>query len=474
MNHSLVTRLTLLVGTILISATVLLAIIVNQATSAEFVDVKREEVATVNPQAEVSAIADMLESAYEQSGVDGLRDMARENDDGSLRTALPFILVDKDLKVLATTEASFSKADIERTAEGGLSFKVLGVEDGEAFDIELVSLSPHVLSTRLDAFIGELVILPGRVDEKSGQVFASRVWKDAAPWLVMVLLLAVLATVWVLRRALRPVDDLTRAAATLKNGGFPEQLDVSGGGSEFNTLIQTFNSATKALADTDTIRRQFISDIAHELRTPVTNIKGQIEALRANLITPDGEFVNTVEAEARLLERLVKDFQEIALSDAGQLRLVLQPIPLRETVENILGPMLHPAQALLENDIPNNLTILADEERIRQILMNLVENSKREKREGLVVKVSGDLRDGQVQLGFEDNGPGIELADRPYIFDRLYRAEKSRNRGTGGAGLGLTIVKGLMTAMGGTISYAQSETGGAVFIMGFCRAETPA
>ncbi|MEM9531347.1 MAG: HAMP domain-containing sensor histidine kinase [Pseudomonadota bacterium] len=300
---------------------------------------------------------------------------------------------------------------------------------------------------------------------RDGREFAQRVWKRAAWSLLAVVTLAIALTIWILRRSLRPISLLTRASEALNEGLIPT-LPVPGRTStEFQALFGAFEAATTTMAETEVIRRHLISDITHELRTPVTNIRGQLEALDARLIEPDGEFIQTLQYEARLLERLVEDFQQIQTFDAGTLRLRLQPIPLAEAVENILAPLLDHANATADFDLSPDLTVLADEERLRQVLVNLFENSAREKPEGLHIGVRGERSDTGVRFSFEDNGPGIAAVDQPHVFKRFFRVEKSRNRATGGSGLGLTIVKGLLEAMDGSIRYLSREGAGAVFEM---------
>lgn len=463
MKISLVTRLVILVATILVAASALLGIVIYTATSAEFVDVQREDIIERTNDGAVEAVVSQLESAYNQGGIPGIVALSRETQDGDIKTPLPFILINSDLQVIASTERPYMTASVTRMDQGGLRIVVHETSDGEALDMELVALNPRELVGRQGVGFGELAVLPVRIDEKSGQIFATRVWRDAAPWIVLVLFLSIVSTIALLKRALKPVDDLTRAAEKLKKGEFPDALKKRGGSIELDRLIDTFNAATDTLAKTDDIRRQFISDIAHELRTPVTNIKGQTEAYRAGLIKTESEFLDTIEAETHLLEHLVNDFQEIAVTDAGQLRLTLQPLPLWETITNILGPCTQQTHTEFENSVPSDLTVLADEERMRQILMNLFDNARRENTGDLKISVSAVSSDDMVCMRFEDNGPGVNKKDQPHIFDRFYRAEKSRNRSTGGAGLGLTIVNGLVLAMGGKISYTDAPTGGATF-----------
>jgi signal transduction histidine kinase len=269
---------------------------------------------------------------------------------------------------------------------------------------------------------------------------------------------------------LAPIDWLTAAARELQSGKMPDRI-ASVKDSEFRALIDAFNAAIEAIARTEKVRKQLIADIAHELRTPVTNIKGQLEAHEAGLISEDAEFVTTLKGENRLLERLVEDFQQLAISDAGQLKVNLQSMPLAEIVRNILEPMAEAANATVVVAVPEMLHVFIDEERFRQVLLNLWENAVRHQPDKLTVTVTAEGPDPYwATLVFQDNGPGIAAEDRPYVFERFFRAEKSRNRALGGAGLGLTIVKGLLEAMGGRIELADRD-GGAAFAVTLVRVD---
>jgi two-component system sensor histidine kinase BaeS len=235
------------------------------------------------------------------------------------------------------------------------------------------------------------------------------------------------------------------------------------GHTEIDRLISAFNAATAAIEQTENMRRQLIADIAHELRTPVTNLRGQLEAAAAGLIDADAELLATLDSEVQLLAQLVEDFQQLAVSDAGQLRLTLEPLPLRATLEAIVVPMAQRASADVHLTIDPRLQVQADAQRMRQVFGNLVENAHRHRTEGLMLTLTAERIGSTARIRFADNGPGIAAADQPHVFERFYRAEKSRNRASGGAGLGLTIAKALIEAMRGEIRLLPGTGAGAVF-----------
>ena len=270
---------------------------------------------------------------------------------------------------------------------------------------------------------------------------------------------------WLMKRSLLPIERLKMAARELQHGRIPAQL-ANPGTAEFDELIETFNRATEAIGQTEEIRRTLIANIAHELRTPVTNVKAQLEALDSGLIQP-GDCSRTLQVETRVLERLMDDFQQLAVADAGQLQLHIQEIPLLQAIQDVVAPLIEKADAKLILDVPETVVIRADIDRLYQVFGNLMENSVRHRRDGLMIRISGRVVDEDVQIRFADNGPGIDAIHRPYVFERFYRAEESRNRSTGGSGLGLTIVRGIVQAMGGGIRLSEKPGAGTEFVLSF-------
>jgi two-component system sensor histidine kinase BaeS len=298
-----------------------------------------------------------------------------------------------------------------------------------------------------------------------GAQFAGRLWQSAAWWLAAVVAAAIATTVWVMRRALVPIERLTRAARALQRGQTPERVP-SAGLSEFTDLAEAFNAAVEAIAGTERLRRQVIADVGHELRTPVTNLKAQLEALQQGLIAADAGVLAVLQAETRQLERVVEDFQQLAATDAGQVRLNLQRLPLRDALTAMVAPLAEAAGAAWRVTGSEDLHVVADEDRLRQIVVNLMENAARHGPAGLAIDVSVRAAGhDRAAFVFSDNGPGIADEDVPHIFERFYRADKSRSRVAGGSGLGLAITRGLVEVMGGSIRYEPVEGAGATFVV---------
>jgi len=210
-----------------------------------------------------------------------------------------------------------------------------------------------------------------------------------------------------------------------------------------------------SLAAAETLRKNLVADVAHELRTPLTIIQGNLQAILDGVYPLEAGQIAGLYDETRLLTRLVDDLHDLALADAGQLRLDRAPVDLigvaRTTVEHFT-PAAEAAGVRLEMHANGSAgEVEGDADRLAQALRNLLGNALRHTPAGGQVTVQVHQADGQVQLEVADTGSGIPPEDLPHIFDRFYRADKSRSRQGGGAGLGLAITRQLVAAHGGRI-----------------------
>jgi signal transduction histidine kinase len=211
-----------------------------------------------------------------------------------------------------------------------------------------------------------------------------------------------------------------------------------------------------------------LSNVAHELRTPLTTIRAYLEALQDQVITPDSAVIASIYEEAMLLSRLVTDLQDLALAEAGQLRLQRVPIALEDVITKAINALSLQAEnkkisisANIASDLP---LVEADAQRIGQILRNLLSNAIKYTPERGEVRVSAQAMQKEVQVSVRDNGVGIAAKHLPSIFKHFYRADTSRTRETGGSGLGLAIVEQLVQAHGGRITVESSVGQGTCFI----------
>ena len=263
------------------------------------------------------------------------------------------------------------------------------------------------------------------------------------------------------RRMLGSIGLLTSAARNLGDGDLTSRVPVRGN-DEIAELGHSFNAMADALEDSERQRRAMVSDVAHELRTPLANIQGHIEAMQDGLMQPNAENLDTVHQQTLHLNRLISDLRLLAESEARELSLSKQPTSIPELVNEVVEsfrPRAEVVSVQLSMQIADGLpTVEMDRLRIQQALGNLLDNAIRHTPPGGSVAVAARPHGDGVRVEVADTGSGIAPEDLPHVFDRLYRADPSRDRATGGSGLGLTIARQLVEAHGGTI-WAESEPG---------------
>lgn len=266
--------------------------------------------------------------------------------------------------------------------------------------------------------------------------------------------IALIITFFLSRRISAPICALTETARKLGQGDFSQRVQVRDK-TEVGELGQAFNSMAGDLEKGERLRRNMVADVAHELRTPLSNVRGYLEAIREGVVKPDAATIRSLEEETTLLSRLVDDLQDLSLAEAGKLELVCQSEDVAELINRTVAAMQ--AQAIakevsLSTDLPQGLPLVnIDSQRINQVLRNLLENALAHTAKGDAINVAAARQGDWVEISVADTGEGIPPDDLPNIFERFYRVDKSRARATGGSGLGLTIVKHLVESHGGKI-----------------------
>jgi signal transduction histidine kinase len=273
--------------------------------------------------------------------------------------------------------------------------------------------------------------------------------------------IAVALAFFLSRRTLTPVKALTSAAQRLGRGDFSQRVQIEDRG-EIGELAQTFNSMAGDLERTEKLRQNMVADVAHELRTPLSNIQGYLEALRDGVMKPDKETISSLYEEAALLSRLIDDLQELSLAEAGELKLVLQAEDIGELIRQAVvavGAKKRAREVSLAVELPEKMPLVSiDARRIGEVLRNLLENAVEHTGSGGSITVAARQQGSWLEVSVTDTGEGIPAGELPNIFERFYRVDKSRTRATGGSGLGLTIARRLVEAHGGRIE-AQSQPG---------------
>lgn len=283
---------------------------------------------------------------------------------------------------------------------------------------------------------------------------------------------------WVSSRAFRsfavPLADIMEAASEVASGNLQVRVKESGS-REFQQLATSFNRMTEELARTDQLRRNLTADVAHELRTPLHIIQGNLEGILDGVYSATPEHIEATLQETRTLARLVDDLRTLSLAESGQLPLHLELVDVQDLLADVctsFSPLAESAgvDLAVEMDEATPLTLYGDAGRLDQVLNNLVGNALRHTpTDGRVTLGASLLQNGAgraVQLVVADTGEGIAADDLPFIFDRFWRGDRARTHKEGtGSGLGLAITAQLVKAHGGTISVSSEVGNGTTFTL---------
>jgi signal transduction histidine kinase len=317
--------------------------------------------------------------------------------------------------------------------------------------------------------VATLLPVPGQFNlERDEGAFLSRVRQTLVLAALGATVAALTLGIFLARALTNPLRELTTATRAVAQGKLGHQVEVRSR-DELGELATSFNQMSADLARSRDLRRQMTADIAHDLRTPISVILGHAEALRDGVLPPDPETFYIIHDEAKRLNRLVEDLRTLSLAEANELSMVMRPAMPASLLAQAAAAQSAKAQ---QQDIKVQLDasadlpqVNADADRIAQVLSNLLENAFRHTPPGGEVILGAELHQGQVRLSVHDSGPGIPPEDLPRIFDRFYRADKSRKRHDGGSGLGLAIARSIVLRHGGRI-WAESEPGqGATFFI---------
>jgi two-component system sensor histidine kinase BaeS len=360
-----------------------------------------------------------------------------------------FILADAQGKVIINTEDSLGGGRLNRTERQS----AIPLEnDGQV--------------------IGYLLASGGAGNDQSGgQHLIDRLNNAALIAALVAGVLAFILAFFLAYRIMRPVKELTRAAEKLGKGDLSQRVQVSGK-DELAVLADSFNRMADSLQDSEEKRRSMTSDIAHELRNPLAVQRANLEALQDGIYPLTPENIEPVIEQNALLTRLVEDLRTLAHVDSGHLKLE----PVRVNLMDLTRRLVERYQpGIQEKDVSitlkepgngvSNCEIYADPLRLEQILANLIDNALRYTPAGGQIVIEVIEKTDRVQLSVHDSGPGIPEEALPYLFDRFYRADRSRSRSKGGTGLGLAIARQLAEAHEGTLTAENHPQGGALFTL---------
>jgi signal transduction histidine kinase len=299
------------------------------------------------------------------------------------------------------------------------------------------------------------VVLDAQAQTFLSRVRTSLLWAGLGA-VVLSLVLGVLLS----RLLTAPLARLTLAAQAVAGGDLSQRVEVKSS-DEIGELGHAFNDMAESLGKAETLRKNLIADISHELRTPLTVVQGDLQAILDGVYPLEMAQVQSLFDETRLLTRLVDDLHDIALADAGQLRIERVPLDMTELARAAVGqfgPLAEAAGVRLSLESGGPAAVKGDPDRLSQVLRNLLSNALRhtppDGRVVVRVRTSGN----RVAVQVADTGSGISPEDLPQVFNRFYRGDRSRSRQGGGAGLGLAIARQLIVAHGGDIR-VDSELG---------------
>ena len=352
---------------------------------------------------------------------------------------MPFTLTDENGKVIVPNE--MYKAG-DRVPPGDLKNGVAIVQNGQVVGVLVPMAAPFEGEPRELEFIERINIT---------LVYGALIGA------VIALILGIVLS----RTLTRPIRELTTATHAVSEGDLSQQVPVRSN-DELGELARAFNKMSLELSRSIHSRKQMTADIAHELRTPLSLILGHAEAVHDGVLPPTRENFEIIREEAARLEHLINDLRTLSLADAGELSIQLQTIEPQRLIQEVASLYQYQSQrkniAFSLNIAPHLPNIDVDPGRMTQVLTNILDNAIRHTPEGGTIMLSAREANEQVELAIQDSGPGLKPEDLERIFERLYRADPSRQREDGGSGLGLAIARSIVQAHGGQLS-AESEPG---------------
>ncbi|GED32437.1 ATP-binding protein [Brevibacillus centrosporus] len=294
---------------------------------------------------------------------------------------------------------------------------------------------------------------------------------NAMQWTMLALLLIVcLVSIFTAKRFAKPIVMMSDAAMDVSKGNLAVRVVVPRGKDELSSLVETFNQLIQSLQNQEDLRKRLTSDIAHELRTPLNTLLAQTEGMIDGIWEATPEHLEATRSEVLRLIRIVSDLDQVIQAEAGALSISRDAVDLSKVVASTLDAMntvFQQKEISLTSSIHPASWIVGDEQRLAQVFSNLLTNSLKHTSKGGEVMVSVINKGEFIEVNVTDNGRGISHKDLPFVFERFYRGDRSRNRESGGIGLGLTIVKGIVEAHQGEVQINSNEGKGTTVTVSF-------
>jgi signal transduction histidine kinase len=309
--------------------------------------------------------------------------------------------------------------------------------------------------------VGYLVIAPYSLAQRFG-IARAIIFPVGIISFILAIFLVIVSTL-LIRRFVNPLADVIYAAGEVSSGKLNTRIPLEGP-QDLRSLSESFNEMASSLERSDRERREMLADIAHELRTPLSVIRGRLEGIVDGVYSEDGPQVSMALEQTYLMQRLVDDLRLLTLAETRQLHFDKRDVNIVDVIERVIEMFSAEAQekniSLSFSEKNGNPFVVVDPQRFEQVISNLVGNAIRYVPESGKVWIAVNEVNGDLKITVNDNGKGVPAEDLPFIFDRFWRKEKSRARATGGTGLGLAIAKQLVEAQGGTIEAKNLGAGG--------------
>lgn len=353
------------------------------------------------------------------------------------------------------------KQEMQKVLSGQIVWKI--GEFGNRFDLAVLSVSIPLF---LNEKVAGVILLDAPIYGVKGSL--EQVYRFIAIAALIAIVFATFLTYWFSRKISNPLRRMSEAAVHLATGQFQEQVPVETN-DEIGQLARSFNFMASELGRMEQMRRDFIANVSHELRSPLTSMRGFIQGMLDGTITGEHRerYLQIVFDETNRLTRLVNDLLDLARMESGKLDIELTVFNLNDVIDRVidrLEPQISSRNILMETELlSGQVLVQADRDRIVQVLTNLLDNAIRFTPSRQLITVENWREDNKIYVAITDTGAGIPAEDLPHIWDRFHKADKARTRSKGGTGLGLAIVKHLIEAHGEEISVTSELNKGTRF-----------
>lgn len=297
-------------------------------------------------------------------------------------------------------------------------------------------------------------------------IFKKALFKSFMISMGLAIIIAVIISIVISKQLTKPLSIINKKSLEIRKGNFKEREDIKTSTLEIKELSDSINYLAESLDKQDALRKRLTSDMAHEIRTPLTILQNSMEAMMDGVISMDKDKIESCYEEVIRINKLVDNLKNIASLEESSLNLNKTNFDIKEELERIcrdFQPYFKKKNINFINEIKENRWVLLDKDKFRQIINNLLSNAFRYSNENGEVQLLEEINDNNIIIKVADKGIGISEEELPLIFERFYRSDKSRDRETGGAGIGLTITKALVEAHGGKIEAESRLNEGSCF-----------